>query len=175
MEPTHRTLVLSRDFAPTSIIGWKQAVTLFYSGKVEILESYASSLHSPSTTLQVPAVIRLLKPFKRFFKPLKFSRMNVYTRDQYRCQYCGQSFKPNDLTYDHVVPRSQGGETRWDNIVTACGENGHGCNAKKAGRTPTQAGMRLLREPFQPKGYHSFAHEINREMVPESWLTYLVR
>lgn len=166
-----RCLVLSRDFEPCSIIGWQQAVTLYYSGKCEILESYEGDLHSPSTTLKIPAVVRLVKPFKRFFKPLKFSRTNVYTRDEYRCCYCGQKFKPNDLTYDHVLPRSQGGETRWDNIVSCCDRD----NAKKAGRTPQQAGMKLLKEPYQPKGYHRFATEINTEMVPASWLQYIVR
>jgi 5-methylcytosine-specific restriction endonuclease McrA len=170
MEPPQRTLVLSMSYEPVSIVSWKQAVTLLYSDKVEVVEEYDQPLRSPSTTIMIPAVVRLKKPFKRFRKPLKFSRSNVYARDQYRCQYCGQRFPVSELTYDHVIPRSQGGKTVWTNIATACEHD----NRKKAGQTPAQAGMRLLSEPHQPKGFHTISHEVNRDLVPASWLEYLV-
>lgn len=170
MEPPQRTLVLTQNFEPCSIISWKQAVTLLYSGKCAVVEEYETELRSPSVTIKIPAVVRLTKPFKRFRKPLKFSRSNVYARDQYRCQYCGQRFPAAELTYDHVVPRSQGGKTVWTNIATACEHD----NRRKAGKTPDQAGMRLLSEPHQPKDFHTISREVNRDLVPASWLEYLV-
>jgi 5-methylcytosine-specific restriction endonuclease McrA len=114
-------------------------------------------------------VVRLLKRFRRHKKPVKFSRVNIYGRDDYKCQYCGHKKSINELTYDHVIPRSQGGKTTWTNIVSACGE----CNSKKAGRTPEQARMKLLKKPVQPVDMPAVFIQVNKSNVPDAWRDYL--
>src|SRR5688572_30990497 len=144
---TSRTLLLSQGYEPIKVISWQRAITLLFLGKVEVLEEYDHNVRSVSIVIKIPAVVRLLRAFRRHAKPVKFSRVNIYARDHYRCQYCGRRASISELTYDHVTPRSQGGRTEWTNIVTAC----HDCNRRKGGRTPSQAGMRLLHEPQQPR------------------------
>jgi 5-methylcytosine-specific restriction endonuclease McrA len=100
---------------------------------------------------------------------VRFSRVNIYARDQYRCQYCGQRRPLEELTYDHVVPRSQGGRTCWTNIVTAC----HDCNMAKGGRTPQQAGMRLRNQPEQPTWLPAVVIRLSSRSVPDTWREYL--
>jgi 5-methylcytosine-specific restriction endonuclease McrA len=106
---------------------------------------------------------------KKTKTPVKFSRQNIYARDKYRCQYCGAKFGPEELTYDHVVPRSRGGKTKWDNIVTCCIR----CNRKKGGRTPAEARMRLIRKPSQPTWLPALRITIGFKEVPNSWRDYL--
>jgi len=173
MEPTHQqTLVLSQSYEPVQIVGWKQAITLLFLGKCEVISEHDGFVHSTSLVIKIPAVIRLLNAFRRHKKPSKFSRINVYGRDDYRCQYCGKRRSIHELTYDHVVPRSQGGKTTWTNIVTACGGPGE-CNARKANRTPAQAGMKLLKQPTQPVTLPTLVIPISRESVPDAWRDYL--
>src|SRR5689334_5251132 len=144
---TDRTLLLSQGYEPIKVISWQRAITLLFLGKVEVLEEYDEHhIRSVSLVIKVPAVVRLLRAFRRHAKPVKFSRVNIYARDNYKCQYCGHKASMSELTYDHVVPRSQGGRTEWTNIVTCCYE----CNRHKGGRTPKQAGMHLLAQPHQP-------------------------
>src|SRR5262249_31921020 len=112
-----RTLVLSQGYEPIKVIPWQRAITLLFLGKVEVLEEYGDNIHSVSLIIKVPAVVRLLRAFRRHAKPVKFSRVNIYARDCYKCQYCGKKASMHELTYDHVVPRSQGGRTEWTNIV----------------------------------------------------------
>lgn len=143
-----RTLMLTPWMAPHEIIPWQRAVVLVWLGKVDVLEHYDELLASPSWSLQAPAVVRLRKAV-RASKPslVRFTRRNVYARDDYTCQYCGMRKQGRGLSFDHVVPRVKGGQTIWDNIVTAC----HACNDRKGGRSPDEAGMKLLRKPFRPK------------------------
>ena len=143
----HRTLVLSRGYEPIKIVSWQRAITLLFLGKVEVIEEYDHDIRSISLVIKIPAVVRLLSAIRRNRQPVKFSRVNIHGRDRYTCQFCGKKKPIAELTYDHVVPRSQGGKTTWTNIVTAC----EGCNRRKANRTPEQAGMRLLAQPVQPK------------------------
>src|SRR5215212_1190473 len=143
---TAQTLLLNQGFEPIKVISWQRAITLLFLGKVEVLEEYAHGVRSVNLIIKVPAVVRLLRAFRRHARPVKFSRVNIYARDHYRCQYCGKKAAMHELTYDHVIPRSQGGRTEWTNIVTCC----YDCNRKKGGRTPEQAGMRLLRAPKRP-------------------------
>jgi 5-methylcytosine-specific restriction endonuclease McrA len=100
---------------------------------------------------------------------MKFSRQNLYFRDRGKCQYCGTSFESKDLTYDHVIPRSKGGQTEWTNIVTSCLP----CNLKKGGRTPEEAGMCLVRRPKVPIWIPLLTMSLGIEEMPAPWRDYL--
>ncbi len=134
-----------------------------------MLEHYDAFVSSPSVRLQVPAVVRLRKMIARVKADVKFSRINVYTRDGFRCQYCGLKRTTKHLNYDHVLPRSQGGKTVWDNIVTSC----ISCNLRKDCRTPEQAGMRLLKRPTKPKTLPLSGTFVLPKDVPGPWMPYL--
>lgn len=166
---THQTLVLSQGYEPTLVVSWQRAITLLFLGKAEIIESYDRNIKTTSLVIKIPAVVRLLNAFRRHKKPLKFSRINVYGRDEYRCQYCGLKKSFNELTYDHVIPRAQGGSTFWLNVVSAC----NSCNTYKGNRTPEQAGMKLLKKPVQPVRIHTMAIELSRRTIPDAWLSYI--
>src|SRR5262247_1013601 len=140
-----QTLLLNQGFEPVKVISWQRALPLLFLGKDEVLEEYDHDIRSVNLIIKIPAVVRLLRAFRRHARPVKFSRVNIYARDNYRCQYCGKKASISELTYDHVVPRSQGGMTEWTNIVTCC----YVCNRKKGGRTPREAGMALLAAPSQ--------------------------
>jgi 5-methylcytosine-specific restriction endonuclease McrA len=141
------TLVLDRRFLPVARVAWKRALTLLCLGKVEVLEEYEDwVVRSVTLTLKVPSVVRFLAAALRGRRIVRFSRENVYARDRGRCQYCGVRVPRRDATYDHVVPRAQGGRTTWENVAIACLR----CNQHKGGRTPGQAGMRLLAAPVRP-------------------------
>lgn len=165
-----RTLVLSQGYEPLKVISWKRAITLLTLGKCEIVEEYDEDIRSASIVLKCPSVVRLLSQFKRKKKPVKFSRINVLARDKYSCQYCGKKGKMSSLTYDHVVPRSQGGETGWNNIVTAC----YPCNFTKGNRTPSQAGMTLKKEPYRPDTIPAMMFRISADSnIPGEWSPYM--
>jgi 5-methylcytosine-specific restriction endonuclease McrA len=165
----NRTLLLSQGFEPIKVIPWQRAITLLFLGKVEVIEEYDHDVRSVSLVIKIPAVVRLLRAFRRHAKPVKFSRVNIYARDHYRCQYCGRRASISELTYDHVTPRSQGGRTEWTNIVTACYE----CNRRKGGRTPREAGMQLLTPPVQPNWVPAVTIRISMRSIPEAWRDYL--
>ena len=169
MEPTHRTLVLSQGFEPVKIVSWQRAITLLFLGKAEVIEEYDRDIKTTSVVIKIPAVVRLLNAFRRHKKPVKFSRINIYGRDKYTCQYCGVKHSIGDLTYDHIVPRSHGGKTTWTNIATCC----KNCNRRKANRTPEQAGMRLLKTPVQPTATPVLVVAVSRESVPDAWRDYM--
>jgi 5-methylcytosine-specific restriction endonuclease McrA len=164
-----QTLVLGPDMRPVNVVPWHEAITMLWKNQVEVISEYDGFARSTFLVIKIPAVVRLLRAFRRDKKPAKFSRINVYARDNYRCQYCGKKCATDDLTYDHVVPRSQGGRTEWTNIVSACVT----CNGEKAGRTPAQAGMRLRRKPVQPIGVPAVVVRISRESVPAAWRDFL--
>jgi 5-methylcytosine-specific restriction endonuclease McrA len=163
-----RTLLLSQGYEPISVISWRKAICLLTLGKVEVVETYEHNIRSVQLVFKMPAVVRLLRAFRRHPKQVKFSRQNVLARDRWRCQYCGAKKPSDELTYDHVIPRSRGGKTNWDNIVTACVS----CNARKANRTPEQAGMRLLKPPRRPAWVPIFTIQISRSSMPEAWRDY---
>jgi len=169
MSVESRTLVLSQGYEPLKVISWKRAITLLTLGKIEVIEEYDHDIRSTSIVFKCPAVVRLLSAFKRHKKPVKFSRVNIFGRDHYKCQYCGKKGRLDDLTYDHVTPKSQGGKTVWNNIVTAC----YDCNSKKRNRTPQQAGMKLRMKPIQPRWVPAMTLRINQEHAPSAWATYL--
>ncbi len=122
-------------------------------------------------TIRAPVVIRLLSyvALKKQKQLIRFSRANVFTRDQYSCQYCGKKFSKTHLTLDHVVPVVQGGGKSWDNIVTACKP----CNQRKGGRTPNQAHMQLVKKPRRPAWLPGCGLQIGATIAPDSWRIYL--
>jgi len=164
-----QVLLLNISYEPLKVINWKKAITMLCLGKVEVIEEYARDIHSVSFTIKLPAVVRLLKVVKRNKSPVKFSRQNIYARDRYKCQYCGLKHIPEELTYDHIYPKSRGGKTEWKNIVTCCIK----CNRKKGGRTPREASMRLIKKPVTPKWIPSIRLTIGFKKVPQTWREYL--
>jgi len=153
---TARVLKLNASYMPIDVISWQDAITLWSKGVAEIIESYEDvHLHSWKSAMECPAVIRLMhfvKPKKHlaFYKP--FTRRNVYDRDDGKCQYCGKEISLSKMTFDHVIPKSEGGLTNWQNIVCSCVK----CNSKKSNRTPDQAHMKILNKPYAPKIADSF-------------------
>jgi 5-methylcytosine-specific restriction endonuclease McrA len=164
-----QVLLLNITYEPLKIINWKKAITMLCLGKVEVIEEYDRDIHSVSFTLRLPSVVRLLKMVKRHKSPVKFSRQNIYARDRYRCQYCGDRYATEELTYDHVLPKSRGGRTEWENIVTCCID----CNREKGGRTPKEASMALVRKPSRPTWIPALRITIGFHRVPETWRDYL--
>lgn len=164
-----RTLLLNSWGLPHAILSWYEAICLIYQEKAVVLEEYDETVSSPSITYFVPAVLQLKEPVKAFKKGVKFSRINVFTRDGFRCQYCGLRASMKELNYDHVLPRKQGGKTTWENIVTCC----YPCNDRKGGRTPEQAGMKLLRRPAKPHVLPLHPVFIPSAAIPPAWEAYL--
>lgn len=164
-----RTLLLNPWMAPHKIISWERAVVLTVLGKVDVLEEYEDEIRSVSLALKTPSVVRLKKGGAARKQSVRFSRVNVYTRDGFRCQYCGERKHARELNYDHVIPRARGGRTVWENIVTSC----YVCNDRKGGRTPEEAGMRLRKKPVRPDVLPvTPAFDVIRMEVPEAWLPY---
>ena len=134
-----RTLVLDMGYQPINAVPFTKALSYIVKGKVDVLENYERAIHPD---WQMPAVVRLTHWINTHKQRVRFSRQNVLVRDRWRCQYCGGRFATSELTFDHVIPRSRGGRTEWENIVMAC----QACNARKADKTPTEAGMALRKK-----------------------------
>ncbi len=164
-----RTLVLDQSYQPHRVISWQRAICMFFEDKIEILEEYDEDIRSVSITIKMPAVVRLLRKVRRKKRPIRFSRVNVALRDDYSCQYCGDSLPLKKLTYDHVVPRSRGGATNWENIVMCC----YPCNDRKGSKTPEQAGMKLRKVPIKPKYLPAIVFRLEPHMsLPEQWVNW---
>lgn len=166
---SRRTLLLSSWYLPMRVVGWQDAVKLVYLGTVDVLVAYEEELRSPSTVWKMPAVIRLRRAVPRHATGVRFSRANVYLRDNHTCQYCSKKLPADELTFDHLVPRSRGGRKSFLNIVTAC----RLCNARKGNRTCDQAGMFPIREPYHPKVLPLAASIAAEYGAPDEWLPYL--
>lgn len=166
---SNRCLLLTSWFFPVKILRWEDAITLLYLGKAERVVDYEESVSSPSTSMKLPAVLRIVRSTAPRKKQSKFSRVNVYTRDAYRCQYCGNAFKGSQLTYDHVVPRARGGQTTWDNIVTCCKP----CNDRKADKTCEEAGMFPIKRPVRPTALPLTPPSIDEDAVPAEWQPFI--
>lgn len=145
---------------------------MWLDDKVEILATYSERVYDALKDWcgKMPAVVRLLKYVKIEFKSVKFSRINVFGRDNFTCQYCHEQPGTASLTYDHVLPKSRGGTTSWTNIVTCCIE----CNWQKANRTPEEAGMVLKSKPYIPDR-KPFMRRMMVSMphAPDEWRDYL--
>jgi len=164
-----RVLLLNATYEPLRVISWKRAITLLTVGKVEVLEAYDREVRSVSFAIQLPAVVRLLHLVRFRKHTIRFSRENIYIRDKYQCQYCGKPMPGCDLTYDHVIPKSMGGKTAWENIVTCCLP----CNKQKGGRTPSQAKMRLIRQAKRPSWHPILMITLRISNTPDLWRNYL--
>lgn len=165
-----QTLLLNASFEALEVIPWQRAMTLWAQKKVEIVDTYPEEVRSVSFTFKMPAVVRLIRFIKTRRRPqVQFTRANIYTRDNYTCQYCRHSFPSDELTFDHVVPVSRGGPRTWENITTACID----CNRKKGNRTPEEASMHLASKPARPKYSPVFRVTIGLRKTPEKWRDWL--
>jgi 5-methylcytosine-specific restriction endonuclease McrA len=165
-------LVLNADFRPLSYFPlslwpWQEAVKAVFLERVDVVAEYDTVVHSPSFEMRLPSVISL-REYVAQDRPPAFTRFNVFLRDGFACQYCGDT---DDLTFDHLVPRSRGGRTTWDNIVTACAP----CNLRKGGKYAHHTGMRPYRRPRRPTMFE--LQQTGRRFPPhylhESWVDYL--
>ena len=165
------TLLLNATYEPLRVVNWQKAITLLWQGKVEVLEFHDRDIRGVTIILKLPSVMRLLNmvKLKSSHRAVKFSRINIFTRDKYSCQYCEKRFRTEELTFDHVVPIAKGGRKTWENIVTACWR----CNNKKSGRTPDEAGMKLRKKPSKPRWTPTLTLMIGIRNAPDSWRDYL--
>lgn len=166
------TLVLSPEWEPINQISWQDAVLAVLGDRnVEVIEEYEDRYcRSVTFSMKIPAVIRYAAKVVGKRRGVRFSRENVYTRDKGKCQYCSLKVSRPEATYDHVLPRTQGGQTRWENIVIACVP----CNQRKGGRTPEQARMRLAVKPVKPKYLpETLRLTFTKKNVPGEWRQYL--
>jgi 5-methylcytosine-specific restriction endonuclease McrA len=172
MDISEKTLILNATYEPINVVSWCKAITLLYLGKVEVLEEYDKEVHSISLAIKVPSVLKLMRHvlIKRKRNLVKFSRLNIFIRDKFTCQYCGEKFKIRELTIDHVIPLNREGLSDWENIVTAC----RTCNNKKGGKTPKEAGMQLIRPPRRPYWLLTSLTTVKDETIPENWKAYLM-
>ena len=161
-------LLLNSSYEPLQVISWKKAITLFFLGKVEVVEEYDHHIHSVTIAIKAPAVVRLLRYAKKQKTTPPLSRINVFARDNFQCQYCGTSLKASEATFDHVIPRSKGGVTSWTNVVTCCNR----CNRLKGGRTPREAKMPLLKTPTQPDWLPVITFKLDGN-IPIPWRYFL--
>lgn len=140
-------IVLNAGYEFLGMVPWQRAMVMLFSGKVEVIKESDKIIRTVSRTFRIPSVIRLIKFIRQIYRrEVPFSRRNILMRDGFTCQYCGHESNSGDLTIDHVVPKVQAGSHDWTNVVACC----RTCNMHKGGRTPRQAGMRLLRQPFKP-------------------------
>ena len=162
---------------PESVATWQQAIVLVYLGKVDVLESYEADEHEPASStswsIQIPAVVRIRNTIDMNKSSVKFSRSNMLARDGYRCCYCPPHLarRPaKELTYDHVLPRSRGGKTTWNNIVMACRQH----NRQKGNKTPQEAGLKMHFKPFTPKSL-SLTQPllVNVRAIHPLWIPYM--
>lgn len=168
------TLLLNADYRPMDVLSWMDALSLMFREKAHVISEYEDwEVRSPSLTVRVPSILVLVK-YHNYRPIVKFSRINVYSRDRFQCQYCGVGpgsgeVRMGDLTFDHVVPRSRGGKTTWDNIVTCC----QPCNRTKADRLPREAGMPLRNEPYVPDVISPVLLRLHGKNYPDSWSPYV--
>ncbi len=167
-------LVLTHAWRPLRRISWQLAFQWIFAGRAEVIETYPDrTVNSARRAWPMPSIVRFLRRVRRRLRPrrITFNRRNVWLRDRGRCQYCDQRVASDAFTYDHIVPRSRGGDTSWGNIVVACLP----CNQYKADLTPEEAGMRLRRTPVRPRALPDrAATDLRwRAGMPTSWRDYL--
>jgi len=164
-----RVLVLNASFEPINVCTERRAVVMIFKGVARMEERNGHMLHSQKVTLHAPSVIRLTEYRHIPFERRSLSRKNILLRDHSCCQYCGKQFAPSELTLDHVVPRSRGGRSTWENLVACC----YRCNNSKGDRTPEEAGFKLARRP------RPFTLHTSRQLMrlighrDERWRKYL--
>jgi 5-methylcytosine-specific restriction endonuclease McrA len=183
--PSAAVLVLNRSYLPVHVTSVRRAFTMLYQGVARVVdEQYETfdfetwrdlavragddSIGVVGGLIRVPRVILLIAFDRMPKRHVRFSRINVYARDRSTCQYCGKRFSRSELNLDHVIPRSQGGRTTWENVVCSCVD----CNRRKGGRTPAQAGLRLIAPPRRPRWTPMAGVLVGRRGYPE-WRPFL--
>ena len=142
-----KTLVLNADYKPLSyfplsICNWKDSIKAVFLEKVSVVSEYNEIVRSPSLEIKIPSVIALKEYVICSRKPA-FTRFNVFLRDEFECQYCGDK---SNLTFDHILPKSKGGKTTWDNVITACSD----CNTSKGNKTLKEMKLSISKDPLEP-------------------------
>ena len=162
-----RTLVLNASYEPLNITTWRRAIILMLKGKAESLEEDSTfTIHHGK---KLPTVIRLRYYVKVPYREVALTRKNILLRDNNSCQYC--NYKGSELSIDHVIPRSRGGTDNWENVATACLR----CNVQKGNKTPEEANMPLLRNPFRPLSNLNF--EATKQIYSgkhKEWSKYVI-
>ena len=161
-------LVLNSDYEPLNVCNMRRAILLIHLGKAEVLHASHRTIRTFEGELPSPSVLKLRHHVRRPLPQLRLSRRSIFARDEYECQYCGQSGK--DLTIDHILPKRLGGGASWENLVACCRR----CNSKKGDKTLAQTGMRLRKEPRRPRfvPYISLAKYVAGQKN-ELWRDYL--
>ncbi len=168
----HPALVLNADFRPLSyyplsLWSWQDAIKAVFLDRVNIVSEYEVTVRSPSFEMRLPSVVSL----KTYIRPARqpaFTRFNVFLRDRFECQYCGSG---EDLTFDHLIPRSKGGRTEWENVLAACSP----CNLRKGSLSCQEAGLTLRQHPFRPtvQDLHNNGRLFPPNFLHESWMDFL--
>ena len=158
-------LVLNQNYQPLNICQVRRAVVMLLQGRAEVIENNSSPVRSPTFSMISPSVVRVGQQIKFRRLKTKLTRRRVFLRDRYTCLYCGVHTR--ELTLDHLIPRHQGGAHTWVNLVSAC----KSCNQRKAGRTPKEANMRLLKKPYKPTlNSHHILYPFG---IPPEWQKYM--
>ena len=168
----HPALVLNADYRPLSyyplsLWAWQDAIKAVFLERVNIVAEYESAVHSPSFEMKLPSVVSL-KSYVRPNRNPAFTRFNLFLRDKFQCQYCGSL---SELTFDHVIPRSKGGHTVWENVCAACSP----CNLRKSNKLPKEANMYPAQKPFMPtiEDLHRNGRHFPPNYLHESWMDFL--
>ena len=168
----HPALVLNADFRPLSYMPlslwpWQEAVKATFLDRVSVVAEYDEVVHSPSLEMRIPSVV-VLKEYVQPARSSAFTRFNLFLRDEFQCQYCGSK---GDMTFDHVIPRSKGGRTTWENVVASCGP----CNLRKGSKTLKQVGMHLARPAVRPDPMQlqNKGRKFPPNYLHDSWMDYL--
>ena len=168
-------LVLNADFQPLSYLplsiwSWQEAIKAIFQERVFIVAQYNRKVRSPSVTMPLPSVIAL-KFYVSMNRTPAFTRFNVFLRDHFRCQYCNLKLPAHNLTFDHVLPKSKGGRTSWENVVTACQQ----CNLRKGSKVLECSGLSLVSHPTRPsfQKLQNYGRRYPPNFLHESWTDYL--
>ena len=168
----HPALVLNADYRPLSyyplsLWSWQEAIKAAYLDRVDIVAEYDQVVHSPTTEIRIPSVV-VLKDYVKPQSRVAFTRFNLFLRDEFCCQYCGAK---GDLTFDHVIPRSKGGVTSWQNVVAACSR----CNLRKGAKSLHQVDMNLRKPPRQPgaEQLRNMGRKFPPNHLHETWIDFL--
>ena len=164
-------LILNADYEPLSyfplsVVPWQEAIRAIFRGSVNVVSEYERIVRSPGFEMKLPSVLAL-KEYVHIKRSPAFTRFNVFLRDEWTCQYCGGEFKTHELTFDHVIPRANGGRTNWENIVASC----RPCNTKKGHRTD----IHPIKQPKQPSIYElrNKGRKFPPHFLHESWGDFL--
>lgn len=168
----HPTLVLNADYRPLSyyplsLWSWQDAIKAVFMDRVNIVSEYDFTVRSPSFEMRLPSVVSL----KTYIRPARnpaFTRFNVFLRDRFECQYCGS---PEDLTFDHLIPRSKGGQTEWENVLAACSP----CNLRKGNKRCEEVAMFPRQHPYRPtvQDLHNNGRLFPPNYLHDSWMDFL--